>query len=400
MNNALPPFDPSSWNGIDLPAIDRVATSATHIRFTMRNSAWEGTTFLHPARSCDDNGDGTWTLRFAPDSYFTLTDGTRSGTIGAQQFYEDRAAPLAEPGEPFAITPVFNSAGWNDVVLPATDHVSSTYSHHAFRLVNSRWEGVIVRHPATMTAVNDDGSFTLRFPASWGFKVGDGRAEQPITSREFFEDRSHRRDTPGDPYICTPTYAPGAWNTFHVPAADVAAGEGSEAVTVMLTASRWEGLHFKHPASLTTEHDDGSTAIRFGPEWEFKLLGGETPLPVSARELFEDRTNRPTTASESLATEQAVWHKLRFSSAYLRAVKGGKSAPSIRIRFPWASDHPDAIVFHPAKLVRDSRRFGEIRIVSFHENWTFRLKDRDGTEIEMNAEEFIAVTEKWADKEP
>lgn len=394
-----PPFDHEEWNGIDFDEVDRTGESSTHIRFRMNRSRWEGTTFLHSKRSSDDNGDDTWTLRFAPDHTFKLTDGTRTLKISAREVYEDRANPLPEAGELFTVPPMFDADGWNEVFLPAEAFIADSYPNCAFRFTNSRWEGTTFNHPDTKAEQLTDGTWKLRFPASWDFVISDGRNKEPMTAREFFEDRCNPLPEPADPYVCTPHFFPAAWNSFEVPAVSVARNDSGESITVTLTHSEWEGLHFIHPASLCTWHESGSVSIRFAPEWNFKLLGGESVVPVSRQALWQDRTKPRAEPGESMAVEQAEWHSVVFHEAYLKEITN-KWGTSWRIRFPWASKHPGAVVFHSAKLTREIKDRPDLIAFRFNEEWTFKLNDRDGGAQEMTAAEFIEATEAWAGRPP
>ncbi|MFE1130071.1 hypothetical protein ACFW6R_25710 [Streptomyces albidoflavus] len=292
----------------------------------------------------------------------------------------------------------FDPYGLNRLTFPAEEvvHGSEGDKYVLLRLVRSRWEGCTVVHPASMTDVTPDGSLTVKFAGDRKVFVSDGVRHRYVSAEALHADRVHRRDEAGERhYWPMPDYAPGEWTEIDVPEGDVSETEvrGRRWTVIQLTCSRWEGLHFLHPVTLTRRHRRGYVTIRVAPDWQFRLLGGDKMLTVGSREMHEDRAAPLPEPGESLAGNPTTWHTITFHHSRVRRARTGDTRLA---RFPLDTEWPDAVVLHPERLCR-VREDGSEEWV-FHGDWRFRLRTRESGTEELTAEEFLAAVEGWAGK--
>lgn len=316
---------------------------------------------------------------------------TRDALITGDAFGRWPTVPLATDEQRAA---GFKPLGDNTVPVPHDEVIEVREKSLLVALRHSRWEGCTVTHPLSMATEQEGGSWELRFPGQWAFEISDGRRRETVSAAEMFMDRTAERSTaPNAPYATPNVYRAGDWNSFDVPTADVHRDDGAASVTVTLVRSRWEGLHFTHPASLVTDHPDGTSTIRFSDDWEFTLRGGERALPVSRRELWQDRTQPLAEPGPSQAVAPRTWTELVFSPNRVKRVKakeGQKAA--VYVKFPWDTATPDAVVFHPASMTVDGH------VWRFHDAWEFRMKYDDEV-VNLTAAEFVAAVEGWATRD-
>lgn len=292
----------------------------------------------------------------------------------------------------------FDPFDLNTLTFPADEVAGWTEGGQRvqLRLVRSRWEGCTVAHPASMAEETSDGSVTIRFGGDWNIPVDDGARTRVVPAEDFHLDRVQRREQPGERrYWGTPSYKPGKWNEVDVPERDVSErGEkGKDLAVVQLVCSQWEGLHFEHPASLIRRHRPGFVTVRFGPQWQFKVLGGEKMLQIDGRQMHQDRATPLPQPGKSLAVEQKKWHAVTFHPSRVRR---GTNAWWVRLA-PSAA-WPDAVVFHPARMCRrDDDGYIAWR---FHEEWEFRVRTPEGATVDVSAEEFLEATSGWAKTAP
>lgn len=294
----------------------------------------------------------------------------------------------------------FTLSGLNRLTFPAGEVVGWELGGQRvrLRLVSSRWEGCSVVHPASMTQEEPDGAVTVRFGGEWTLGVSDGARTRAVTAEAFYLDRVNRQTEPGERHFWgPPRYTPGEWNEFDVPEGEVTEQEDSdrELAVVQLACSRWEGLHFKHPVSMTRRHRPGFVTVRFGPRWDFTLLGGERTLRVNGQEVHADRTAPLPQPGPSLAVEPTLWHSVRFHPF---RVFRTRDKDAWAARFPLESAWPQAVVFHRDSVCRQ----GEDGFVvwRFHDDWHFRVRTPDSGTVELSAEEFLAATVDWAGRAP
>ena len=293
----------------------------------------------------------------------------------------------------------FDPFGLNSVSFPADEVERRTVGERrVLRLVRSRWEGCSVLHPPSMAEEAPDGSVVMRFGGDWSINVDDGARTRSVSAEDFYLDRVNRRAEPADRHFWgPPPYAAGEWNEFDVPEGEVSEREvkGRPLAVVRLACSRWEGLHFEHPARLVRRHRAGFVTVRFGPRWEFKVLGGARMLRVSGQQMHGDRVAPLPQPGESLAVEQKTWHTVTFHPS--RSVRG-RDGDTWLARFPLDAEWPEALVFHPKRMCR-LLEDGYIAW-RFHEDWRFRVRTSDSDTVELSADEFLAATSRWADSAP
>lgn len=318
-------------------------------------------------------------------------DGTNGlARMAAQDLLGPRTAAQKKSG--------FDPCGLNSLTFPAEEVAGRTKDGRRVRvrLMRSRWEGCTVAHPASMAEEAPDGTVTIRFGGDWDISVDDGARTRVVPAADFHLDRVQRQGEPGERrYWGIPPYAPGEWNEVDVPEADVSEREveGRRLAVVELVCSRWEGLHFEHPVNLIRRHRPGFVTVRFGPQWVFKVLGGERMLRVDGRQMHQDRAAPLPQPGESLAVEQKTWHAVTFHPSRVRR---GKDAWWTRMD-PSAA-WPDAVVFHPTGMCR--RDEDGYVMWRFHEDWEFRVRTPDAGTVEVSGEEFLEATSGWAGTAP
>lgn len=266
------------------------------------------------------------------------------------------------------------------------------YKH--VNLVNSRWEGCTTRVSRRQWTELEDGSLEVSYAPDKRVSVSDGRRYRYVHPETFWVDRTTEREEGERPrHHWTPEWHHGRYNEFDVPESDVLE-ETERSVKIALTCSKYEGLSFHHPASMIERHYPGKVTVRFKSDWTFNVDGSEKRMRVSARDLFNDRTNPLDEPGESLAVEQTPWYRVTFNASHVRTLQ--KSAC---VTFDWArSAYPGYVVFFPKSLVRSTPgQYREVDsfTVSFPEGWELKLKGRDGTEVVMTPDEFVAATDDW-----
>lgn len=304
----------------------------------------------------------------------------------------------------------FNPNGKNTLTIPAEEVVEERDTVLVIALPLSQWEGCTTIVPRSKTTTGEDGAVTVTVPATFAFTITDGRHEESVTAEAMYMDRVNRLPVPADPYRVPPCYQERGWSSFDVPTEDVTRLDGAASVVVAMTYSRWEGLNFRHPGSLVTDHGDGTSTVRFGPDWRFKLSGGERVLPVTRRALWEDRTQPLPVPGESLAVEQRDWAELAFHPDRVREVRNARGwSRSVMIRFPLDATFPGAVVFHPKKLTATEVVFhddgGRERVPQFHrwrhhDEWAFKVKTLEDDEVTFTPAEFAEVIADWALTDP
>ncbi|WP_103529786.1 hypothetical protein [Streptomyces sp. SM12] len=290
----------------------------------------------------------------------------------------------------------------NYLHFPA-EEVAGTTSDNRFivlRLVNSRWEGCTVQHSLKVTEKQPDGSVTIRFRGDWRFDISDGARVGVVRAEVFYEDRTNRLPEPrGRVYWAPPPFRAERryGNEVDVPEADVREEDGfrGPVAVVHMTCSRWEGLHFRHPAGMVRRHRPGYVTILFRSDWEFKLRGGARLVRISAAALHQDRTEPLEEPGESLAVEPKRWYRVPFHPSRVRT--GGRTGdPFVRLP-PVGDDVADGLVFHAKRLCREEDGY---LTWSFHEDWTFRVRTPEGAIVTLSAEEFVEATRDWAGSAP
>lgn len=293
----------------------------------------------------------------------------------------------------------FDPFGLNSISFPAGEAGGRTVGgQRVLRLVRSRWEGCSVLHPASMAQEAPDGTVVIRFGGDWSIRVDDGARTRSVSAEDFYLDRVNRRAEPAGRHFWGPLpYAAGEWNEFDVPEGEVSEREveGRLLAVVQLACSRWEGLHFEHPARLVRRHRPGFVTVRFGPQWEFNVLGGARMLRVSGQQMHGDRATPLPQPGESLAVEQKTWHTVTFHPS--RVVRG-RDGDTWLARFPLDAAWPEAVVFHPKRMCR-LREDGHVAW-RFHEDWRFRVRTPDSGTVELSAEEFLVAASRWAGTAP
>jgi hypothetical protein len=353
------------------------------------------------------------------------------GVTAARWWIDNRSAfsftYLVSSGALRLTTPDHDSAGFqpmgdNTFDVSAGDVIEHREKSTLIILGHSRWEGCTFTHPRSMLTEHADGSVTIRLPGDWKTNVTDDRRTVIVTAGELFLDRTTQRlAAPGAPFVVPNRWMPNDWNSFDVPTADVTRDPEADSVTVTLTCSVWEGLCFTHPATLVVDHADGSSTVRYSPDWQFKLRGGERTIEVASRDLWDDRANPLPGPGLSLATEQRVWAQVEFHPDRIRTVKTKKgSKAAVFVKFPWDADAPDAVVFHPVTMTRsrtvasydyddaswdDSPTVAKVTVQDLHvwrvhDLWEFTVKGGDDQDMALTGAEFADLVAPWAGRDP
>lgn len=288
----------------------------------------------------------------------------------------------------------YNPRGLNEVTLPSEAYVGVERESYTFTLTRSRWEGCTFSVWASRVAHRPDGGWAVNLSAQDNLSVSDGLRREPVTAWEVWTDRRSPSPEPGAPYVVPALFYPDDWNVLYLPGEDVAVSESEASYVVTMRCSQWEGLHFIHPASLVRQLTDGRFRLRFGPDWDFTLRGGDKPLSVGRGKLFWDRCHPLPEPGVSLAYDGPAFLRMSFDDTYLRR---GRSATSIRVVFPHASGEPGASAWFAAKLVK--RGVDQASVLSLREDWTVKLTSARETR-ELTAAEFDTLTASWRDRAP
>lgn len=292
----------------------------------------------------------------------------------------------------------FAPGGLNRMTFPAEDVAGRTKNGERvlLRLTHSRWEGCWAVHPAWLTKDEPDGSVTISFAGDDTVRISDGARTRRVPAADFHLDRARRRAEPGERHYWDPLpYREDQWNEIDIPEGEVSDHQDSskDLVVVRLACSRWEGLHFHHPAGMVRRHRPGFVTVRFGPGWDFTLRGGARPLRIDGRQMHQDRTTPLPQPGESLAVEPKTWHPVTFHPSRLRRAKD-----AWMVRLPHSTPWPEATVFHPDRMCRVHE--DEQVTWRFHEDWTFRVRTPAAGTVDLDVTQFLAVTSDWAGRPP
>lgn len=173
------------------------------------------------------------------------------------------------------------------------------------------------------------------------------------------------------------------WQTVYIPAVDVERyGPGKSKVT--LRRSEAEGLYLiLSDGHIDTTRLDGTLALSFHKDRSYTLYGAAEKKTVSARWLFDDRTNPSGEPGESLAVE---WLEVSMHPSHMHTLRNGRA---VVVDFPDDHDeYPGWSFFHPAKLSSD----GKLRA---HAEWLWRIS-RDDESVELTTAEFAELVKPWA----
>jgi hypothetical protein len=127
---------------------------------------------------------GFVTIRFGPGWGFTVLGGASVLRVAGHEMYQDRTAPLPQPGESLAV----KKKTWHKVTFHPSRAVRGRNGDRwvARFPLTSPWPDSIVLHPQRLCHVHEDGSVTWLFHEDWRFVLRTASSGTVDLSAEEF----------------------------------------------------------------------------------------------------------------------------------------------------------------------------------------------------------------------
>lgn len=185
-----PSYVPGEWNEVDVPEgeVSEREGEGKHLAVVhLVCSRWEGLYFNHPVHLLRRHRPGFVTVRFGPQQTFKVLGGERMLHVSGQAMYQDRSAPLPQPGESLAV----EQKTWHAVTFHPSWMRRGKRAWWVRLPLSTAWPDSCIFHEDRWCRCDEDGYVTWRFPEDWTFRVRTpASGTVAVSAAEFLEATS------------------------------------------------------------------------------------------------------------------------------------------------------------------------------------------------------------------